>query len=285
MWRLLPRPSLGNPSHSISSMTIEFGAVSETGPVRAHNEDFVGHFVPDDAAERDAKGCLFLVCDGVGGSEAGEVASRECVQTLLKYYGDDTSSRPDRALKTGVEMANMRVFDLGQANRRSKMKTTLAALLLVGESAHLGSVGDTRIYLLRGGELRQLTRDHSEVEELVRLGIISRDEARHHPRRNIITRALGGELMIQADFRVEKVEVGDVFLLLTDGIWEPLEDAVLTQVLAGHSPPQACAELLRLAVEGGSSDNLSAQVVRVVALGEAAPAQPKRGLLGRLLGR
>ena len=266
-------------------MTIEFGAVSETGPVREHNEDFIGHFVPDDEATRAEKGCLFVVCDGVGGSEAGEVASRECVETLLAFYQTDTSTRPDRALKSGVEVANMRVFDLGQANRRSKMKTTLAALLLVGESAHIGYVGDTRIYLLRDGELRQISRDHSEVQELVRLGIISAEEARHHPRRNIITRSLGGELMIQADFRVEKVEAGDVFLLLTDGIWEPLEDAVLAKVIAAHEPQSACAELVRMAIEGGSSDNLSAQVVRVVATGEAMPAPPKRGLLGRLLGR
>lgn len=266
-------------------MTIEFGGLSETGPVRVHNEDFAGQLCPDDPSVRAQKGCLFVVCDGVGGSEAGEVASREGVQTLLKFYDEDASARPDRALKNGFEAANLRVYDLGTQARYKRMKTTMAALLLVGDSAHIGHIGDTRIYLLRGTELRQLTRDHSEVQELVRLQIISSDEARHHPRRNIITRSLGAELMLQADFRVEKVLAQDIFLLLTDGVWEPLEDAVLSQVLAAHSPAQACAELVRLAIESGSSDNLSAQVVRVIATGEGAPDPARRGLLGRLFGR
>ncbi len=265
-------------------MTIEFGGVSETGPVREHNEDFIGHLCPEEEAVRARKGCLFVVCDGVGGSAAGEVASREGVETLLRFYGDDASNRPDRALKAGVEAANLRVFDLGMEARYKRMKTTMAALLLVGESAHIAHVGDTRVYLWRSGDIRQLTRDHSEVEELARLGIISRDEARHHPRRNIITRSLGSELMLRLDTRIERVLPGDVFLLVTDGVWEPIEDLELATILSCHAPQEACRELVHLALERESSDNLSVQVVRVVATGEVLPGQPRRGLLGRLFG-
>jgi len=266
-------------------MTIEFGSQSETGPVREGNEDFVGFFCPPQIEQGD-KGALFIVADGVGGEKAGEVASREAVGTLLQFFQDSNEgARPERILKSGVEAANLRVHDLASQPQYRRMRTTVAALLLAGGFAHFSHVGDTRIYLIRGGTARQLTRDHSEVAELVRLGIISEDEARHHPRRNIITRSLGAELLLQAEVKSEKLEAGDCFVLLTDGVWEPVEDETLAKVASERTPPEACAELIRLAVVGGSSDNLSVQVVRVVSPGEAVVEEPRRGLLGRLFGR
>jgi len=266
-------------------MTIEFASQSEAGPVREGNEDFVGFWCPPHIGQGD-KGALFVVADGVGGEKAGEVASREAVETLLQsFQNSGEGARPERFLKGGVEAANLHVHDLAAQPQYRRMRTTVAALLLANGFAHFSHVGDTRIYLIRSGIARQLTRDHSEVAELVRLGIISEDEARHHPRRNIITRSLGAELMLQAEVNTEKLEANDRFVLLTDGIWEPVEDEMLARVASEKTPSEACAELIRLAALGGSSDNLSVQVVRVVSPGEAVAEEPRRGLLGRLFGR
>ncbi len=266
-------------------MTIEFEEVSEVGPVREHNEDFIGHLCPNEASHAE-KGCLFAIADGVGGSLAGEVASREAVTTLLDSFAkSDAGSRPDRALKTAFETANLRVYDMGMQAQYRRMKTTLAAVLLKGTDAHIGHIGDTRVYLIRDQKIRQLTRDHSEVGELVRLGIISEAEARHHPRRNIIMRSLGSELILQADFRVEKVLPHDALLLCTDGVWEPIEDDEMASIVTALEPAPACQKLIALAIERGSSDNLSVQVVRIVATDESASNEPRRGLLGRLFGR
>jgi protein phosphatase len=265
---------------------IEHSGASETGPVRPNNEDFIAHECPEEAEVRHSKGSLFVVADGVGGGLAGEVASREAVSKLMSLYYS-SSSVWGRALQEAFQQANLHIYDLSQDNPDyRRMQTTLSAIALVNNQAIVGHVGDTRIYRVRGHEIQQLTRDHSEVAELVRMQIITPEEARHHPRRNIITRSVGSELLLQAEFHNVEVELGDIFVLCTDGLWEPVEEAEIASAVTGHSASAACRLLLDLAVERGTHDNLSIQVAKVVEWDRhAAPVQTRQpGLLQRALG-
>jgi PPM family protein phosphatase len=243
---------------------IEHSGVSEQGPVRTNNEDYIAHCCPPDAEVRAAKGYLFVVADGVGGDNAGEVASKEAAEKLIEgYYA---SQKPwARALQEAFGQANMHVHDLSHTSPEyRRMQTTLSAIALLNNQAFIGHVGDTRIYRVRGHEITQLTRDHSEVAELVRMQIITADEARHHPRRNIITRALGGDPFMQPEYHSIEVEKGDIFLLCTDGLWEPLTEREIAGIISTHPAHDSCRKLIDLAIERGTNDNLSIQVAKVV---------------------
>ena len=243
---------------------IQYSGASEQGPVRTNNEDFIAHRSPEEDALRCARGHLFAVADGVGGGQAGEVASKEAAQTLINLY----YSLPGtwgRALQEAFQKANEHVYDLGRSRPEyRKMQTTLSAIAVLNNEAIVGHVGDTRIYQVRDREIEQLTRDHSDVAELLRMRLITPDEARHHPRRNVITRSIGSEMLLQAQYRNIEVELGDHFVLCSDGLWEPIEDRELVHAVTRHSPAHACRTLLDLAIERGTSDNLSIQIIKVV---------------------
>jgi protein phosphatase len=165
------------------------------------------------------------------------------------------------------------------------MQSTLSAIALLNDQAVIGHVGDSRIYQVRDREIQQLTHDHSEVAELVRMQIITQEEARHHPRRNVITRTVGSEPFLQAEFRNIEVELGDTFVLCTDGLWEPVEDPEIASAVVKHTAAEACRVLIDLAVTRGTTDNLSIQVAKVVEWerhGGAAPAR-KQSLIHRTL--
>lgn len=213
---------------------------------------------------RLAKGSLFVVADGVGGSRAGEIASNEAAEAVIRSYYSNGKS-PGRALQEAFQQANLHVYDMGQTNPEyRRMETTLSAFALVGDQAYIGHVGDSRIYLVRNQTIEQLTRDHSEVGELVRMQLLTLEEARHHPRRNVITRSVGSELMLQVDYRHVDVQLGDIFVNCTDGLWEPVEDSDIAEIVSKHSPEESTRLLTDLAVERGTADNLSIQVVKVV---------------------
>jgi protein phosphatase len=255
-------------------MIEHFGA-TEQGPVRTNNEDFILHYSPEEAEARLAKGHLFVVADGVGGNLSGEVASREASKTLISTYCA-SPKRWGKALQDAFQAANLHVYDLSQTSSEyRRMQTTLTAIALVGNQGIIGHVGDTRAYRVRDKKIEQLTRDHSEVSELVRMQIITPEEARHHARRHIITRTVGGEPFLQPEFHNIEVEVGDVFLLCTDGLWEPLEEQEIAEIIGNYSPGDACRQLLDLAISRETSDNLSLQIVKVNAWERrAADADP-----------
>jgi PPM family protein phosphatase len=234
--------------------TLQWGARTDTGRVRRANQDtaLVG--------ER-----LFAVADGMGGHAAGEVASQVAVETL-KTIGEPTAD----GLVDGVRLANRAVYDRSVENPEYRgMGTTLTALALVEEDGEdridVVNVGDSRAYLYRDGELTQLTQDHSLVEDMVRGGQISPEEAREHPQRNILTRVLG----IEPDVEVDTVPVvpytGDRFLLCSDGLVNEVEDNRIASVLRRLSDPdEAATELVRMANEGGGRDNITCVVVDVL---------------------
>ena len=239
-------------------MTIlQAGAATDVGRVRQINED---RYLADER--------LFAVADGVGGHQAGEVASQTAVETLQRIF--DEGEHTTEGLVAAVEAANQAVWQLAQGSREKRgMGTTLTALALVQENGEeelaLANVGDSRTYLLQQGELIQLTEDHSLVEELVRDGKLTPAEAQTHPQRSIITRALGMEPAIEVDSWEITPYTGDRILLCSDGLTNELSDERIASTLRQLADPQEAArELVRQARAAGGSDNITVVVVDVV---------------------
>lgn len=243
---------------------IEYAGRCEQGPVRPNNEDFIAQQVPSDDELRLRRGMLFVIADGVGGSRAGEVASRVATEQLIEhYYG--SRRQPRRALADAFKQSNLQVYDLGLSNPEyRRMETTLTALALMGDQAVIAHVGDSRIYRVHATNVEQLTNDHSEVGELVRMQLISVEEARHHPRRNIITRSIGNDLLLKVDVRSVPVAPDDIFVLCSDGLWEPVGMEEIAECVTLLPPDAACQRLVDLAIERDTCDNVSVQVIKVL---------------------
>ena len=238
---------------------LQAGAASDVGRVRQINED---------RYLADADAGLYAVADGVGGHQAGEVASQTSVETLLRTFGE--GERTTEGLIKAVEAANQAVWQLAQGSREKRgMGTTLTALAVVQEDGEeqlaLANVGDSRAYLLQQGELIQLSEDHSLVEELVRDGKLTPAEAQVHPQRSIITRALGMEPAIEVDSWEIIPYTGDRILLCSDGLTNELSDERIASTLRQLADPREAAhDLVRQARAAGGSDNITVVVVDVV---------------------
>jgi len=244
---------------------VRWGTASHEGRLRAQNEDHA-HAGPG----------LFIVADGMGGHLAGEVASEMAVTTLRTQLGDGTNTLDD--VVAAVHDANVDIYrgsieDPDQAG----MGTTVTAIAVVadphdGEVLGVVNVGDSRGYVLRHGRLRQVTVDHSFVQELVAEGAITRDEARTHPRRNIVTRALGIEPVVRVDSWIMPIIRGDRFLLCSDGLVDEVTDDTIAQILTEHltDPERAAQALVEAANEAGGRDNITVVIVDVIE-GDAPP--------------
>jgi len=223
---------------------------------------------------------LFVVADGMGGHAAGEVASGTAIQVITDYVRgaleeagppDAGSSRFDpetcqKILATSVQLANETICGLASENSTFEgMGTTLSGLLLNGSRACMVHVGDSRIYLLRGGQMTLLTSDHSWVNEQLQRNIITAEEAKTHRWRNVITRALGHKVDLEVDTRVEKMEPGDCFLLCSDGLTGMVDEETIQKVLLDMSdaPQAACRRLVDLANDAGGFDNITMIIVKV----------------------
>jgi PPM family protein phosphatase len=267
---------------------VQAAAQSNQGSVRANNEDAVGSVQPTDPTERARKGLLFAIADGLGGLNAGEVASATAVKTLLdEYYAPSNAARIEPALRHAVQLANLRVHDLAQKHLEHRgMGTTLSALALAGATAYLAHVGDSRIYRLRGKQLAQLTADHSEVADLVRLRLVKPEMAARHPSRNVLTRTVGHQLMLRPDFSREPAQADDLFLMCTDGVWSEVAEPELAAIVAAAEPEDACRQVIDLCLDRQCDDNVTIQVVRVLEVDRAAQHSPHRPtLLGGLFDR
>src|SRR5262249_42302420 len=224
---------------------------------------------------------------GVGGHAGGEVASRTAVESLIaEYYSPSNHSRVEPALRHAVQTANLRVHDAAMRNPELRsMSTTLTALALAGTSAYVAHAGDSRVHHWRRSRLQLLTSDHSEAAELVRMRLAAADKLREHPRRNVLTRTLGSRLILRPDFLRQPVEPEDRFLLCCDGLWAELEDDQIAGLLGEGGAQDACAALVEAALRE-ASDNVSAQVVRVVATAPDADTQSgPGGWLAGIFGR
>jgi len=225
---------------------------SDTGRQRRANED--SFFV---------RAPLFVVADGMGGAQAGEVASRLAAETFSAGLPDHGTS--EQRLEARVREANRRIHEVSQEDRAlNGMGTTLTAAYLEGDELTLAHVGDSRAYLLRDGELSRLTRDHTLVEELVRRGELTEQEAAEHPQRSIITRALGPEPDIDIDLHTHPARAGDVLLLCSDGLTGMIGEDELQELLSGApSLREAGRALVDAANEAGGRDNITVVLFRL----------------------
>lgn len=220
---------------------------------------------------------VYAVADGMGGHAAGEIASRLAIETLQEVLQrNDTPFKPTSAddaaewLREAVVEANRRICDsIRLHEERRGMGTTVVALVHAGEDAVVGHVGDSRMYLLRGGELLRMTSDHSWVNEQVKLGLMNDDTAQRHPMRNIVTRALGSRPDVLVDLTSLQIRPGDVFLLCSDGLNTMLADDQIHAVMLAHrhDPEAACKALVEEANRHGGDDNVT---VVVACIAEAA---------------
>jgi protein phosphatase len=248
--------------------------LSTPGRVREHNEDAHAVISPEDPMLIERKGHLLAIADGLGGLEAGEVASATAIRSVVDtYYAATSPSRIEPALNHAVQVANLKVHENARANPRHRgMQTTLTCLALSGRSAYIAHVGDTRVYLRRGRAISQLTNDHSEAAELVRMRLARPESLADHPRRNVLTRTLGNQLLLRPDFRRVPIEIGDVFVICTDGLWSEVLDDEIGHGADFDSPDDGCRFLIGLQLERASLDNATVEVAKVVALDDA-PAE------------
>jgi PPM family protein phosphatase len=282
-------PEAGNGTIRAGAVMGKFswGVVSDPGPFRDHNEDFVAARVlttPDDSWDR---GPLLALADGMGGHAAGEVASRTAVEALIEAYGTASTGSAQQLLKAAARAANLAVADAAHEPGRKGMGTTLLGLALSGTDAVVAHVGDSRAYLARGETCTQLTNDHSRVGEMLRMRMISAEQAANHPARSQLTRSLGGDPFVQVDLVRQTIQRHDTLVLCSDGLWDvvsrPEIAEIGAQLTAGAIPTavEAADELVRLAIERGSTDNVSAVLVHLTSDQPIPPVGGRRFRLRR----
>jgi len=253
-------------------MKIAYQALTDVGRKRKGNED---------SLIANPEQGLFVVADGMGGHAAGEVASKVAVDSINEFVcltgGDEEITWPfgldegisydGNRLKTAIRYANRKVLDAVMEKAEYEgMATTVAAILVDGATANLAHVGDSRVYLYRDGELKQLTSDHSWVNEQLQSGIISVDQARSHPLRNVVTRALGGKADLQVDMQSHTLRAGDVLLMCSDGLTTMVPDDEIARVLAEAAGDIQAAgtNLVAAANARGGEDNITVVLLQFV---------------------
>jgi protein phosphatase len=251
-------------------MPVKYAGITDVGMRRDHNED---------SFRINPETNLLIVCDGMGGHAAGEVASRIAVETVDGFiqatHNDEDITWPfeyDEALslnanrmRTAVRLANQNVIaNIHDRKEYKGMGTTIVGAVLDGPHASIGHVGDSRIYILRDGELRQLTRDHSWIDEQLKQGILTPEEARKHPLRNVITRALGSKEEVQVDVDDLQLSDGDTVVMCSDGLTGMLEDHEIKQIIEeNHEDLEAaCKALIDSANARGGDDNITVILAR-----------------------
>ncbi len=243
---------------------ITVGAKTDLGRVRENNEDKHEFFIPEDEAQLARRGMAFVVCDGMGGHAAGQIASELATKTFLDVYFNHPSESPASALLAGIKSANRYVLDVSLAvPARRGMGTTLSAVVLIQDQAWIAHVGDSRIYRRREGRFEQITEDHTWVSDALKLGIIQPEEAATHQNRHMLSRAIGTEENVPADIFPIDLQGGDTFLLCSDGLINHVGDETISLTLAQFGPSEAAWRLVGQALIGGGSDNCTVMVVRV----------------------
>jgi protein phosphatase len=266
------------PDAAIPGLSIRGAGVSDVGRKRRSNED--SYSTSDDLR-------LYVVADGMGGHAAGEVASRLAVEAIGRHISSaspdvpptvpsEISTRsidetalpvPARRVLNAIRLANQEIVRSVRRDQSMRgMGTTVVLAYIQGRRAYIGSVGDSRAYLVRGGDIRQLTDDHTFVNEQVRSGTLTPQEARRHPARNILTRAVGSQEDIEADLIEEDLQPEDLLLLCSDGLTNMVEDQEILETLRrdGVDPVSGAQALIDLANDRGGDDNITAVVVQAV---------------------
>ena len=250
-----------------SMLDVEFAHLSDCGRARGNNEDYLGYVVPATPAQVRTHGWLFALADGVGGQERGEVASRTAVERLLAGFRAAAAGELHAALLPRlVQEANLLVYETGSAASASglPMATTLVACGLRFDRAVVAHVGDSRCYLIRRGQAKLLTRDHTVANEHARLGLLSAREAAEAPTRHLLTRSLGTELFVNTETSDNQVLAGDVLLLCSDGLHGAVRASEMAHLVSHDGDLHAAGQkLVALANQRDGSDNISVLLIRV----------------------
>jgi PPM family protein phosphatase len=260
----------------VTDFELDVAAVTDVGTGRDHNEDACG-------THAEASGCaVIVVADGVSSSEGGEAASEMAVEVTLRAYREEPASSPSgQRLYRAIQQANIEIYDRAMVVPELRgMSTTLTAAVIDRGELTAVHVGDSRLYLVRGGAVTQLTKDHTVTAERVRLGLLSADKARTHPERSTLTRSVGRELIVSRDRLTRSLEQGDVLVLCSDGLHNVLEDGELGKLVRDRAAAEACRALVAAANARGTPDNVTAAVARLV--GPVPSRPPRPGLASRL---
>lgn len=248
-------------------LEVSVGQATDPGRLRANNEDAMAAFIPRSPQEARSHGWMFVIADGVGGLDVGDIASARAVSTIAKGFSmAPAGTLLPSLLQQLIQEANAVVHDEGlERQRRGRgMATTVVSCALRYDKAVVAHVGDSRCYHLRDGKLVAVTSDHTFVNEQLRLGLITPAEAAHSEIRGVLTRSLGPERSIRADTTTLALKPDDVLLLCTDGIYGGMYDQDILQIISQPRDPQETAEaLVHYALEVDGADNATAQVIRI----------------------
>lgn len=250
------------------SLVIQAAGTTDIGLVRKNNEDNFGY---------DLRHGIFVVCDGMGGQQAGELASKIGVDSVLDYYNQDHSrsdvvppgfdgvSQRAANLATAIQVANQTIHETGARDTRVQgMGSTIVAVSIEGDLFSIANVGDSRIYLIRNNEAVQLTNDHSLVMEQVRRGLMTLEEAEQSKMQNVIVRALGTDETVEPDLADHEFAAGDVLLMCSDGLSRYVRPEKMLEAVNQESIEQACKDLIEAAKEGKSDDNITCLLIRAL---------------------
>jgi protein phosphatase len=248
-------------------LDVQFGQASDFGKVRTNNEDAMGCFIPASRHQARSHGYLFAVADGVGGLDLGEVASTTAISVLTEEFAKaQAGTMLISLLPRLIQHANAAVHDctLLQEYRGKKMATTLVACALRYDQAIVSHVGDSRCYLVRNGQARQMTQDHTWVNEQRKMGLISASEMAESDARHVLIRSLGPEMFVSPDTTAFTLQAGDVLILSTDGLHDEMSEAEIARIVSQNKDiGEVARELVARAVEIDGGDNTTAQVIRV----------------------
>ncbi|MBL4847752.1 MAG: Stp1/IreP family PP2C-type Ser/Thr phosphatase [Planctomycetes bacterium] len=250
---------------------VELGQHSHVGMTRTENQDFFGYWESDDDREFDLRGRLAVVCDGMGGHSGGEIASRMAVEAIIDSYKGATQDNVSEALRASIESANHTVYSEGvRLKELAGMGTTVTALVQRRGMVYFGQVGDSRAYLIRGGQMKQMTKDHSLVQQLVDEGLLEESEMENHPDKNVILRSLGVKPEVEVDVSHIPIAKGDTFLICSDGLSGLISNDEMLEIYtkgekSGKSLRGICEEMIDGANAAGGHDNSTVQLLRVVA--------------------
>jgi serine/threonine protein phosphatase PrpC len=248
-------------------LDVQFGQASDPGKVRTNNEDSMGSFIPNSRQQARSHGYLFAVADGVGGLDLGEVASATAVSVLTEEFAKAQSgSMLISLLPRLIAFANAAVHDrtLAPEYRGKKMATTLVACAMRHDQAIVSHVGDSRCYLVRNGRAKQITQDHTWVNEQRKMGLITEKDIAESDARHVLIRSLGPEMFVSADTTALTLQPGDVLVLCSDGVHDEMNTGIMADIVSQQKSAEELAhELVAKAVDNDGNDNTTAQVIRV----------------------
>ena len=242
---------------------LKYSAKTDRGSVRETNEDYYNI-----VSGYPGMPAAFIIADGMGGHNAGEVASRTSIDHISSIILESPellaeSTDMSETIKSLIVKANQAVYEKSlESAENNGMGTTLIMAVIIGNIMYIGHVGDSRLYLVRNNTIKRITTDHSYIEELIKTGSLAREEAEKHPNRNVITRALGCSADLDADTYICKLEANDYIVMCTDGLTNMIDEKEIKNTVLKNTPAKACEELVDSAIRSGGDDNITVIVIK-----------------------